>query len=172
MESLFLPQKKHLYIAFYKPQKTLTTLSDPKNRRTVIDFLHSIPERIFPVGRLDWNTEGLLLLTNDGDFALKITHPSKKITKTYLVKLDGRLKQAQKAKLLKGVSTPQGKVKALRIETIKMASKKYEWVKIIIAEGKNRQIHNMFEKVGLSLKKLKRIAIGGLKIGKFKTNSI
>jgi 23S rRNA pseudouridine2605 synthase len=128
--------------------------------------MEQLPVRVFPVGRLDWDTEGLLLLTNDGDFAQKVQHPREEIPKTYLAKLDGKPTDAQLQKLLSGVTIPGGRVKALYCERAKVGdSSKYDWVKIIIGEGKNRQIKYMFQKIGFDVKKLKRVAIGQLTLG-------
>lgn len=157
---------QHVYIAFHKPRHVMTTLSDPEGRATVIDFFPKLRTRIFPVGRLDWDTEGLLLMTTDGDFAQSVSHPSEDIPKTYLAKLDGQPSEAHLEKLRRGVSIPQGgRVRALYIEKVKGGSDKYDWVKISVVEGKNRQIRKMFEKIGFDVKKLKRIAIGALPLG-------
>jgi 23S rRNA pseudouridine2605 synthase len=144
----------------------MTTMEDPEGRPTVANFMEQLPVRVFPVGRLDWDTEGLLLLTNDGDFAQKVQHPREEIPKTYLAKLDGKPTDAQLQKLLSGVTIPGGRVKALYCERAKVGdSSKYDWVKIIIGEGKNRQIKYMFQKIGFDVKKLKRVAIGQLTLG-------
>jgi len=155
-----------IYVIFNKPEKVLTTMSDPEGRPTVADFMEKLPVRVFPVGRLDWETEGLLLLTNDGDFAQKVQHPREDIPKTYLAKLDGQPTEAHLQKLLRGVTIPGGRVKALHVERIKIGeSKQYDWVKIVISEGKNRQVRYMFQKIGYDVKKLRRVAIGQLTLG-------
>ncbi len=156
-----------IYLMLHKPKGVLTTLEDELGRSTVADYLGDVPHRVFPVGRLDWDSEGLLLFTNDGDFANKVMQPKEEITKSYLVKLDGRPEDAQLTRLRQGVSIPGGRVKALSVEKItrKDGSKQYQWVKIVINEGKNRQIRYMFEKIGFDVMKLQRIAIGQLKLG-------
>lgn len=157
------------YLAFYKPENVLTSMSDPLGRPTIKDFLEELPFRVFPVGRLDWDTEGLLLLTNDGEFAQSISHPKKGIPKTYLVKLNGSPTRHQFDKLLRGVTIPGGKASALHVERAPMGdSEKYTWIKIVITEGRNRQVRKMMEKIGFDVKKLKRVAIGQLQIGKLK----
>jgi 23S rRNA pseudouridine2605 synthase len=162
--------QQHLYIAFHKPRNVMTTLSDPEGRATVIDFFPKLRHRVFPVGRLDWDTEGLLLMTTDGDFAQSVSHPKEDIPKTYLAKLDGQPTEVQLEKLRRGVSIAEGgKVRALFAEKVKGASDKYDWVKISVSEGKNRQIRKMFEKIGFDVKKLKRIAIGALPLGHLAT---
>lgn len=155
-----------IYIALYKPESVLTAMSDEHGRSTVADYLKKVPFRVFPVGRLDWDTEGLLLFTNDGDFSQKISHPKSKVPKTYLAKIDGDPTPYQLEKLKKGVTIPGGKVKALEAKKIHVGdSEKYKWIKIVITEGRNRQIRKMFEKIGFDVKKLKRVAIGELQIG-------
>jgi 23S rRNA pseudouridine2605 synthase len=128
------------------------------------------------VGRLDWDSEGMLLLTNDGDFANKVMHPKAEVTKTYLVKLDGQPQPHHIEKLKKGVTIVGGRVSARHIEKIKKAgenkSDKYEWYKIVITEGKNRQIRQMFAKVGFDVLKLQRVAIGRLRLGALKTGDL
>ena len=154
------PFFKPVYIAFHKPEKVLTTAHDPQNRITVYHYLKKLKCRVFPVGRLDWNTQGLLLLTNDGDWAKKIIQPSSNIHKTYLVQLSSSLTSRQMDKLKKGVSLAgRGRVRAVSIKRIKN-----NWVQMVIREGKNRQIHLMFQKLGFTVKKLKRTAIGRLKL--------
>jgi 23S rRNA pseudouridine2605 synthase len=156
-----------IYLMMHKPKGVLTTLTDELGRPTVADFLRNIPERVFPVGRLDWDSEGLLLFTNDGDFANKVMQPKSDITKTYLVKVDGKPEDKHLVRLKMGVSIPGGRVKAVHIEKIhrKEGSKQYNWLKIVINEGKNRQIRYMFEKIGFDVMKLQRIAIGQLRMG-------
>lgn len=158
-----------IYAMFHKPKGVLTTMEDPLGRPTVSDYLEKIPFRVFPVGRLDWDSEGLLLLTNDGDFANKVTHPKKEVTKTYLVKLSGQPEPQHIEKLRRGVSIIGGKVSAKHIEKVKQSgekkSSKYDWYKIIITEGKNRQIRQMFAKIGLDVMKLQRVSIGRLRLG-------
>lgn len=158
-----------VYFVFNKPKSVVTSTSDPQGRPTVLDFFKKVKKRIFPVGRLDWDTEGLLLMTNDGDFSNEISHPKSNITKTYHAKLDGIITQAKIEKLKKGVSIIGGRVRAIHLKKLKKGSEKKDWVEITISEGKNRQVRKMFEKVGLDVEKLKRVSIGGLKLGALKS---
>ena len=158
------PFYRPTYIAFHKPEKTLTTTHDPKNRMTVFHYFRKLKTRIFAVGRLDWNTEGLIILTNDGDLAHRIMKPEFKIPKTYVAQLSNKIKESQIQKLKRGVSIPQGG----RVKALSLHSRTGTWVKIVITEGKNKQLHHMFNKVGLSIKRLKRTAIGGLALGSLK----
>ncbi len=160
------PPTQKIYVIFNKPENVLTTMTDPEGRPTVADFVGDLPYRVFPVGRLDWDTEGLLLLTNDGDFSQKVMHPREEIPKTYLAKLDGHPTEKDLQKLLNGVTIPGGHVKAWHVERAKVGdSDKYDWIKIIIGEGKNRQVRHMFNKIGFDVKKLRRVAIGQLTLG-------
>lgn len=163
---------ENIYIMFNKPKNVITSMSDPLERPTVADFVGDLPARVFPIGRLDWDSEGLLLLTNDGDFAQKVMHPKTEVTKTYHVKLNGQPQEYQIKKLLTGVSIPGGRVKAKHVEKLKMiktsskkTSDKNDWYKIIITEGKNHQVREMFKKIGYDVLKLHRVAIGKLRIG-------
>jgi len=163
---------ENIYIMFNKPKNVITSMSDPLERPSVADFMAELPARVFPIGRLDWESEGLLLLTNDGDFAQKVMHPKTEVTKTYHVKLEGQPQEYQIKKLLTGVSIPGGRVKAKHVEKLKMTktttkktSEKNDWYKIIITEGKNHQVREMFKKIGFDVIKLHRVAIGKLRIG-------
>lgn len=170
------PLTQKLYLVMNKPKGVLTTMDDPHDRPTIAEYLQGVPTRVFPVGRLDWDSEGMLLLTNDGDFANKVMHPKAEVTKTYLVKLDGQPQPHHIEKLKKGVTIIGGKVSARHIEKIKKSgdkkSDKYEWYKIVITEGKNRQIRQMFAKVGFDVIKLQRVAIGRLRLGALKVGEL
>lgn len=159
-------KKEFIYLMFNKPPKVLTTTKDPKGRATVMDYIKKHKERLFPVGRLDWDSEGLLLLSNDGDFSSKVLHPKSKIPKTYLVKLRAFPKDSQIKKLVRGVSTPFGRRKALFAKKLSKKSSSSSWVKVIIDEGKKRQIRLMFDTIGYPVQKLRRTAIGRLKMNK------
>ena len=160
-------QSQNLYIMLNKPRKVLTTSQDPKGRPTVMDYVRQYKkQRLFSVGRLDWDSEGLLLLTNDGDFTHQILHPKNKIPKTYMVKVQGRPKDFHIQKLIKGVPTPIGKKKALFAQKISKKAISSQWVKLIIQEGKKHQIRLMFEKIGFPVLRLRRTAIGRLKMNK------
>jgi 23S rRNA pseudouridine2605 synthase len=163
---LVTPEKK-VYLIFYKPRGVVTSLSDPEGRPTVNNFLRGIKERVFPVGRLDYDSEGMLILTNDGDFAHAIMHPSKKIPKTYLVKVKGVLQGEEMEKLRKGIRldrtvTAPAKIKRLR------KTEQNSWIEMTIYEGKKRQIRRMLERVGHPVMRLMRIRIDGLEMGDLK----
>ena len=155
-----------VYFAFNKPKGVMTTASDPQNRTTIYHYLKKLKRRVFPIGRLDWSSEGLLLLTSDGVFAQKVMRS--KIPKTYFVKLNSAPSLKELSKLKRGVSIPRGgRVKALFIKP-----KQKRGCMIAIAEGRNKQIHLMFQKIGFQVQKLKRTAIGRLKISTLKPGEI
>jgi 23S rRNA pseudouridine2605 synthase len=158
------PQDHKVYFMFYKPKNVVTTMFDPEDRPCIADYTKHIEERVYPVGRLDWETEGLLILTNDGEFSNKVMHPSQDVTKTYLVKIDGQLLEDDIARLKDGVTIVGGKVQARSVQKVRRGSDLYGWYRVVITEGKNRQVHRMFEKIGYDVLKLQRVAIGSLEL--------
>jgi len=159
------PEEELLYVVFNKPKNILTAMSDPEGRPNVGEYFEDLPVRLFPVGRLDWDSEGLLIMTNDGQFAQKVAHPKEEIPKTYMVKVNGHPTNEQINKLLHGVSTAVGRVKATKVERVRRGSDQYDWLLVSITEGRNRQIRRMFEKIGYDVLKLQRVAIGSLTLG-------
>jgi len=156
-----------IYLMFHKPRGVMTTLSDPEGRPTVKDFLKGVKYRVFPVGRLDYASEGLLLLTNDGDFSNAILHPSREISKTYLVKVKGVMEEENIQKLRRGVKLEDGVTMPARVKKIRQVENN-SWIEITIHEGRNRQVRRMVEKVGHLVLKLKRTGVNGLKLGNLK----
>lgn len=163
---LVKPEPK-IYLMFNKPAGVVTSLSDPEGRPTIKDFLRGIKYRVFPVGRLDYDSEGLLLITNDGDFAHSILHPSKKIPKTYVVKVKGIINEDAMQRLRRGVRLEDGLTAPAKVKKIRL-SESNSWVEITIYEGRKRQVRRMLEKVGYPVIKLRRIAIGSLRLGDLK----
>jgi len=159
------PETEQVYLMFHKPKGVLTTMSDPEGRPTVAEYLEDYPVRVYPVGRLDWNTEGLLLFTNDGEFANKIIHPKEEIPKTYVVKVEGKPDPIKIKKLLTGVSIPGGKVRFRSIERLRKADTVHSWYTVVLTQGLNKQIRLMFEKIGHDVLKLHRTMIGTLELG-------
>jgi 23S rRNA pseudouridine2605 synthase len=157
------PEPK-VYLMFNKPAGVVTSLSDPEGRPTIKDFLKGIKYRVFPVGRLDYDSEGLLILTNDGDFANAILHPSHKIPKTYVAKVKGLINDESLQKLTKGIRLEDGMTAPAKARKIREGENN-SWVEITIYEGKKRQIRRMLERVGNPVLKLRRITINGLRIG-------
>lgn len=163
-DKLINPRQPKIYIMLNKPGGYVTTLSDPEGRPTVQALLTGVKMRVYPVGRLDFNTEGLLILTNDGDFAYLVTHPRHELPKTYLAKIKGALDEDDVARLEKGVYLEDGKTSPARVRLIRKESSN-SWVEITIREGRKRQVRRMFERVDHSVIKLKRIKIGPLSLG-------
>lgn len=157
--------KKKYYIMLNKPAGYLSTVSDDFDRPTVIDLLsEEIKTRIFPVGRLDYETEGLLLMTNDGDFAYRVTHPKFELGKTYVATVGAGLTIAGLNKLRRGVRLEEFKTSPAEVELLNSDASKAV-VKITIHEGKNRQVRRMFEAIGCRVLDLKRISIGRVELG-------
>lgn len=163
---LIKPEPK-VYYAFYKPRKVITSLIDPQGRPTVKDFLKGIKFRVYPVGRLDFDSEGLILLTNDGELAYRVMHPSSEIEKTYLVKVDGLIEPETIEKLRKGVKIEGRLAVPVSVHLVRRL-KANSWIKITLHEGKKRQIRKMLEKVGHPVIRLIRVAIDGVKLGQLK----
>ncbi len=150
-----------IYLLLNKPKGVLCTLADPEGRPTVTNLIHGISKRVFPVGRLDYASEGLLLLTNDGEFANRIASAGKHCPKIYLAKVRGRPPADALRDLADGISLDGKRLAPCRIETLKAADN--PWFKITLTEGKNNQIRKMFERIGHSVVKLKRVQIGFLR---------
>ncbi|MEW6738665.1 MAG: pseudouridine synthase [Nitrospirota bacterium] len=167
---LVKPEPK-IYLVFNKPVGVVTSLSDPEGRPTIKDFLKGIKYRVFPVGRLDYDSEGLLLITNDGDFAHRILHPSKKIPKTYVIKVKGIVDEDAMERLRRGVRLEDGLTAPAKVKKVRL-SESNSWVEITIYEGRKRQVRRMLEKVGYPVIKLRRITIGSLKLGDLKTGEM
>lgn len=163
---LIKPEPK-VYLLLNKPKSVVTSLYDPEGRSTVKDFLKKIKYRVYPVGRLDYDSEGLLLLTNDGDFANAILHPSKKIPKTYLVKVKGVLEEAEIDKLRTGVKLIDGFTAPAKVKKIG-TTENNSWIEMTMHEGRKRQIRRMLETIGHNVLKLKRIKINGIALGNLK----
>ncbi len=158
---------RKVYLMFNKPRNVVTTLFDPEGRHAVKDYLQEVKYRVFPIGRLDFDSEGLLLLTNDGDFANAVLHPSREIPKTYLVKVKGDIKEETLNRLRAGVRLEDGVTMPAKAKKLRK-SENNSWIEMTICEGKRRQIRRMLEKVGHPVLKLKRTSINGLKLGSLK----
>lgn len=159
----------HLYILMNKPRSYVTTMHDPEGRQTVMDLV-PISTRVYPVGRLDYLSEGLLLLTNDGDFANTIMHPSFGVVKTYEVKIFGKVNDVLLRKLRNGIQDKGELLKPKSVRVIKQLPQK-TWLEFRLEEGRNREIRRLCEASGLTIDKLKRVAIGNLNISQIKPGS-
>ena len=169
---LLQPSQLQLYILLNKPKGVVSTAFDPEGRRTVTGLIQGVRGRIYPVGRLDYNTEGLLLLTNDGDFAQIIMKAGSHCPKTYVAKVRGTLTDETLERLRKGIVIDKVRTAPVRIIPVKKADN--SWYEVTLIEGRNQQIRKMFEWAGHPVEKLKRIRIGfledpNLRPGKYRT---
>lgn len=163
-------EKTMIYIALHKPAGYVTTLSDPEGRPTIVDLISDVPERVYPVGRLDYDSEGLLFLTNDGDFAQKIQHPRFQMPKIYRVKIQGRLIKDELMQLSKGIKLADGTFKPENIQIEKFNDKSC-WMRLTLREGKNRIIRRGFEAAGHRVARLIRESIAAVSLGSLKEGS-
>ena len=159
-----LPEKKLYYIMLNKPKGYVTTVKDEFDRKTVLELVQDLDARLYPVGRLDYDSEGLLLLTNDGDFAYKLTHPTQHVPKKYHAVVEGTADLEHVLKLRKGVLIDGYLTKPAKVEIADVRERTTQ-LNITISEGKNRQIRRMCEAVGLPVIKLTRVNIGGISLG-------
>jgi 23S rRNA pseudouridine2605 synthase len=159
-----LPPPK-IYILLNKPKGIVTTTDDPEGRKTVLDLLQINNPRLFPVGRLDYDAEGLLLLTNDGELAHYLSHPSFRIPRTYQVKVKGKPTAAEIYRVSRGISLEDGLTAPCRVALLR-ATEENIWVEMVLYEGRNRQVKRMWEKLGYPVLKLKRVGLAGLSVGK------
>ena len=166
-----VPAAKKLYYILNKPKGYITTTSDEKGRPTVMELIEDVPERLFPVGRLDGPTTGLLIMTNDGEFAYKLAHPKHDVVKTYRALVRGVLSKEKLAKLRKGIDIGGYKTNPAYVEIVKQALNS-ALVEIRISEGRNRQVRKMFAAVGCRVTELERTAIGGVRLGFLKQGHI
>ncbi len=157
------PEKK-IYILLNKPAGYVTTLNDPQGRPIVTSLLKKISSRVFPVGRLDLDTEGALIMTNDGELAQRILHPSFEINKTYVAKVAGRPNQMKLQQLTRGIELEGRKTSPARLKILNTEAST-STIEITIHEGRKRQVRKMFAAIGHRVLELKRIAYGGLKLG-------
>ncbi len=159
--------KGHTYIMLHKPRGFITTMSDEMDRKCVAELIKDVPGRVFPVGRLDRDSEGMLLFTNDGEFANAMTHPTKHVPKTYRVTVRPSINEEQITALTTGVVIDDRKTAPASVRVIEKQEGRVV-LEIILYEGRNRQIRKMCEEVGLEVARLKRTAIGSIKLGMLK----
>jgi 23S rRNA pseudouridine2605 synthase len=161
---LITKAEPHRYILLYKPREVMTTVEDPQGRRTVIDLVRGIRERIYPVGRLDFHSEGLVLLTNDGELAFKVSHPTHGSVKTYSVKVRGVPDERMIDKLRRGITLDGKRTLPCDIERMRTTGKRDDegnsWFEVKLREGRTQQIRKMFQAIGHPVSKLRRVAIG------------
>jgi len=163
---LVRPARELVYIALHKPKNCVTTVSDPEGRETVMKFLRGVKERVYPVGRLDYASEGLLLFTNDGDFANAILTGGQRVPKTYLVKVKGKPDEEALRKFREGMVLDGRRTLPTRIRLVRAADN--PWFEVALVEGRQNQIRRMFQHLGFLVEKLKRVQIGPLELGALK----
>lgn len=159
-----LKVRRKIYVAINKPPGCLCTRSDPEKRATILEFLPSEWRDLYPVGRLDFESEGLLFLTNDGDFCLRLTHPRYGIHKKYIATVEGRVEDAQLNRLVQGITHLRQRLKAERFRVLER-NNSHTIVELELAEGKNREVRRLFEALGAGVTRLARIQIGAIKLG-------
>lgn len=159
--------EKRVYLILNKPVGYMTTMKDPEGRPIVTDLLKGVPERVYPVGRLDYNTEGLLILTNDGALANNLMHPSHEVDKGYLVRVSGQVAETQMQKLAEGVMLEDGMTAPAKVLPVS-SSENNSWISVTIHEGRYRQVRRMCEAVGLKVVRLKRTRYDFLELGEMR----
>jgi len=165
------PVSEHVYLALNKPRGVVSTMSDPEGRRTLQDLVSERSERLFHVGRLDTDTSGLILLTNDGDFAHRMAHPSYEVDKTYVAEVEGEVTKATIRTLLEGVTLEDGPVTVSRARMVTSAPGK-SVVELVIHEGRNRIVRRLLDHVGHPVRRLTRTAIGPVGLGGLKGGEV
>ena len=160
------PEEKKVYILYHKPAGEVTTVSDDKGRETVLDRFRDLPVRVYPVGRLDYDSEGLLLLTNDGELAQRLTHPSCEVDKTYLVRIVGNLTKEEHDRLRRGLymEGDERRTWPARVGIVR-TGEVWSDVLVTIHEGRNRQVRRMMDAVGHRVVMLRRVRFGPLELG-------
>ncbi len=162
------PEQKRYFI-FYKPDGVMSTLSDPEGRVSLSDYINKIKERVYPVGRLDFHSEGLILLTNDGDLTNFIISPKNQIPKVYMIKVKGLpSNELQKKMRTTGVVVDRVRIKPLQVDFIKKTGHGNSWLRVTIIEGKKHIVRKLFKYSGHPVEKLKRVAIGTFRLGSLK----
>ena len=164
---LIHPPKRLVYLALHKPNNTVTTMSDPQNRPTVMDLLGRVKERVYPVGRLDYHSEGLLLFTNDGELSNAILSAASHLPKTYVVKINGPLTAEQEEQFRRGVPLSGRRTMPAGLKLVHRAEN--PWYEVRLVEGRNQQIRLMFKHFGRLVEKLKRVRIGPVDLGPLKS---
>ncbi len=169
------PVSDHVYLVLNKPRGVVSTMSDPEGRPTISDVLAEVrgdrPERLFHVGRLDTDTSGLLLLTNDGSFAQRIAHPSYEVDKTYVAEVDGYFSKEALQMLLDGVTLDDGSVTVSSAKVVAQAQDK-SIVELVIHEGRNRIVRRLLDQVGHPVRKLTRTQLGPVRLGSLKSGEL
>jgi len=163
-----LPVKESVYVVLNKPVKTMTTLHDPFKRRTVVDYLKGFKHRVYPVGRLDFDAEGILLLTNDGDLAYRLAHPRYGVTKIYEATVEGRFTRDKSDRLKRGIKLDDGATGRARVSILSYGSQQTN-IRLILTEGRKREVKQLCRKVGHPVRRLRRVEFAGIQLKNLKT---
>lgn len=161
------PVPHNVYVLLNKPVEVVTTLDDPQKRPTVKHLVKDVIARVYPVGRLDYDTEGALLLTNDGELAHRLTHPKWQVEKVYEAKVVGRFLEADAKKIEEGIVLEDGATGRAKVDVLE-ATPKYSWLKLTLTEGRKREVRQLCKAVGHPVLKLKRVSFGGIVVGSLK----
>jgi 23S rRNA pseudouridine2605 synthase len=167
-ESLSIKKSK-TYLAFHKPKGVISTMSDPEGRANLGDYFGDRTDRLFHVGRLDKDSEGVILLTNDGQLAHRATHPSFGLEKKYLVEIEGEFNKSLSDQLLQGVKLEDGLARALKVLHVRTVSKNHHWVEVTIHEGRYHIIRRLIESLGMKVLRLIRLEFGPISLGDMKS---
>jgi len=165
------PAEQHRYLLLNKPRGYVTTRSDPQRRPTVLDLLGGVREYVYPVGRLDFDSEGLLLLTNDGELAARLTHPSHQVARVYEVRVAGIPNSRDLERLARGVTIDGRRTEPAQLQVVPDRTADRATVRITIHEGRNRQVRRMFDAIGHPVDELRRVAIGPIRDARLKTGT-
>ncbi|HOQ52727.1 MAG TPA: pseudouridine synthase [Micropruina sp.] len=166
------PPRRHAYLMFHKPRGVVSTMDDPQGRSTISDYLGKrTKDGLFHVGRLDTPTEGLLLITNDGEFAQRMAHPSHEISKTYIAEVEGVIENTTLRKLSRGLTLEDGPVKPDQVKLIQRGGTR-SIVQVVLHEGRNRIVRRMFETLGHPVRRLSRTAVGPVRLGQLKVGEL
>ena len=165
------PPRHHVYVVFNKPRGVVSTMDDPEGRPTLTEYLDRRKERLFHVGRLDTDTEGLLLLTNDGEFSHRLAHPSYRVPKTYLAEVEGVVDERTVNRLRKGITLEDGPIKPDHVKLVSKAQDR-SLLRITIHEGRNRLVRRTMDSVGHPVRQLSRTAIGPVRLGNLKIGEL
>src|SRR6185436_16142217 len=158
------------YLALNKPRGVVTTMSDPEGRPTVKDYIRGVRARVYPVGRLDYDSEGLIILTDDGELACDLMHPSSGVEKTYFAKVKGQPDAETLLRLSRGIPLDGRRTGPAKMRIVRRGDN--AWIEITIAEGRNRQVRRMFQAVGHPVQRLRRLGYGGVSLGRLPVGGI
>ena len=166
--------QSHRYLALNKPREVVTTVKDPQGRRTVMDFVQGLRERTWPVGRLDYHSEGLVILTNDGDLTHALTHPSRHVPRTYHARISGTLGPDERDRLHRGVRIEGKATGPIEVRPLRQArhAEDHAWVEVVVHEGRYHLVREALARVGHPVSRLKRVAFGPLKLGRMPAGAV